>query len=107
MLSGMLSAFSGLLLISRTNSARADYGSSYIMQAIIIAVLGGTNPNGGFGTAGGVTIAVLILQVLSSDLICSRKSAIFTVPLFGELYCWRRLCYNHISENAKYKSSRI
>lgn len=103
MISGMLSAFSGLLLISRTNSARADYGSSYIMQAIIIAVLGGTNPNGGFGTVGGVTIAVFILQVLSSGFnMFSQISNFYRSIIWGAVLL-AAMCYNHISENAKYK----
>ena len=31
-------------------------------------MLGGVNPNGGFGKVGGVTLAILILQILSSGL---------------------------------------
>lgn len=103
MLSGMLSALSGLLLISRTNSARADYGSSYLMQAIIIAVLGGTNPNGGFGTVGGVTIAVLILQVLSSGFNMFPQISNFYRSIIWGAVLLATMCYNHISENAKYK----
>jgi len=42
--------------------------SSYIMQCILISVLGGINPNGGFGAVPGVIIAAFILQMLSSYL---------------------------------------
>ncbi len=66
--SGMLAAVSGLLMCARFNTARADFGSSYTMQAILICVLGGVNPNGGSGKVRGVVFAVLILQVLSSGL---------------------------------------
>ena len=38
------------------------------MQCILIAVLGGVNPNGGFGTIPGIAIAVVILQMMSSYL---------------------------------------
>lgn len=68
MLSGLASAVAGLLSLARINSAKADFGSSYTMQCILIAVLGGVNPNGGFGTIGGVAIAVVILQMMSSYL---------------------------------------
>lgn len=68
MMSGMLSAVAGLIMMARANSAKADYGSSYTLQCVLIAVLGGVNPNGGFGTVQGVTVAVLILQFLSSGL---------------------------------------
>lgn len=68
MLSGIIASLAGLASLSRINSAKADFGSSYTMQCILIAVLGGINPNGGFGSMIGVTIAVFILQVLSSYL---------------------------------------
>ena len=68
MLSGIVSAVAGLLSLSRINSAKADFGSSYTMQTILISVLGGINPDGGFGSIPGVAIAVLILQMLSSYL---------------------------------------
>ncbi|MCE5255775.1 MAG: ABC transporter permease [Spirochaetaceae bacterium] len=68
MLSGFLSSISGLIMMARANSAKADYGSAYTMQCVLIAVLGGISPNGGFGTIGGVTLAVFILQILSSGL---------------------------------------
>ena len=63
---GMLSASAGLVLMSRANSAKADYGTSYLLLAVLIAVLGGTNPYGGFGRVGGIVLAVLSLQFLSS-----------------------------------------
>ena len=68
MLSGVLAAIAGLLSLARINSAKADFGSSYTMQCILIAVLGGVNPNGGFGTIPGIMIAVFILQMMSSYL---------------------------------------
>ena len=67
-LSGLVSAVAGLLSLSRISSAKADFVSSYTMQTILIAVLGGVNPNGGFGSIPGIAIAVLILQMLSSYL---------------------------------------
>lgn len=47
MLSGLIAAVAGLLSLARINSAKADFGTSYTMQCILIAVLGGVNPNGG------------------------------------------------------------
>jgi simple sugar transport system permease protein len=67
-LSGLLSAMAGLIMMARANSAKADYGAPYTLQCVLIAVLGGVDPNGGFGKITGVTIAILILQFLSSGL---------------------------------------
>jgi simple sugar transport system permease protein len=68
MISGLLSAVAGLIMMSRANSVNADYGSDYTLQCVLIAVLGGINPNGGFGNVQGVTVAIIILQFLSSGL---------------------------------------
>jgi simple sugar transport system permease protein len=68
MLSGLLSSLAGLIMMARANSAKAEYGTPYTLQCVLIAVLGGVDPNGGFGRVAGVTLAVLILQFLSSGL---------------------------------------
>lgn len=67
-ISGVLSATAGLVIMSRANSAKADYGSSYVLLSILICVLGGINPYGGFGRVAGLVLAVLSLQFLSSGL---------------------------------------
>jgi simple sugar transport system permease protein len=67
-ISGVLASLSGLIMMARVNSAKADYGAAYTLQCVLIAVLGGVSPDGGFGKVGGVTVAVLILQILSSGL---------------------------------------
>ncbi len=66
LMTGVLASLTGLLMIARTNSAKADYGSSYLLQAILVAVLGGVNPAGGFGSVSGVILAVFALQFLAS-----------------------------------------
>ncbi len=68
MTSGVLAAIAGLISLSDLNSAKSNFGTSYTMQSILIAVLGGVDPNGGFGSIGGIVIAVFILQILSSFL---------------------------------------
>ncbi|NLF52641.1 MAG: ABC transporter permease, partial [Leptolinea sp.] len=52
-ISGVLSAVAGLVILARTNSANADYGGSYVLAAILIVVLGGVDPSGGFGKISG------------------------------------------------------
>lgn len=68
MLSGFLSAVAGLISLSRVASVKADFGSSYVMMTILIAVLGGCNPAGGWGEIPGVATAVVVLQVISAYL---------------------------------------
>jgi len=94
MIGGMLSAVAGLLLISRANSGRADYGASYVMQVIIIC---GVNPNGGFGKVGGLTVAILILQVLSSGFNMFPSLSNFYRSIIWGLVLILVVIYNHIS----------
>jgi simple sugar transport system permease protein len=64
-ISGFLSAVTGILIMSRTMSAAYEYGTTtYVLLTILIAVLAGILP--GFGSAIDIFIAVLILQVLST-----------------------------------------
>lgn len=68
MLSGIMAAMAGLVMLANYNSAKADYGASYTLLTVLIVVLGGVNPNGGKGRIAGVILAIVILQVLSSGL---------------------------------------
>jgi simple sugar transport system permease protein len=67
-LSGITAACAGLVILSRANSANADYGTSYLLLSVLINILAGVNPNGGSGTVLGLVLAVLSLQFLSSGL---------------------------------------
>ena len=66
MASATLASVAGLIMIARTNQAKADYGESYILQAVLVNLLAGVNWAGGFGRVIGVAIAVVTLQFLSS-----------------------------------------
>jgi simple sugar transport system permease protein len=77
MISGGLSALAGLIIASRSASANPDYGASYVLLAIVIVVLGGVNPYGGFGTVTGVILATLVLQMVASGFNALRFSQFF------------------------------
>ena len=74
MITGMLASIAGIILSGRTNAAKSDYGISYLLQAILISVLGGTNPSGGKGNVLGISIAVVALMFLSSGFQILRFS---------------------------------
>lgn len=76
--SAVMSGIAGILMTSRYNSARADYGSSYTMQAVAATVLGGTSINGGSGHVLGTVIAVAIIQVVSSGFNILKVNRNFT-----------------------------
>ncbi|QPK82311.1 ABC transporter permease [Schaalia sp. ZJ405] len=74
LLTGLLGAVAGIVFIARNPTASADYGASYVLLVIVIAVLGGTNPNGGFATVAGVFLAAMTLQVVQSGFTALRLS---------------------------------
>jgi simple sugar transport system permease protein len=82
-LSGMLSALAGIVILARNNSANADYGSNYIMQTILVAVMAGFNPNGGKGRITGIVLAVITLQMLSSALNMTNITSFFKQLVYG------------------------
>ena len=84
-ISGMFSSVAGLIVMSRANSAKADYGSSYLLLAVLIAVLGGVNPYGGYGRVIGVVLAVLSMQFLSSGLNMLQVSNFARELIWGVL----------------------
>jgi len=67
-LSGLLAGISAIIIISRVNSMRPGYGYAYLLLGVLIAILGGTNPEGGRGSVLGLFMAIVILQVLQSGL---------------------------------------
>ncbi|GIU92969.1 MAG: permease [Acidimicrobiia bacterium] len=67
-LSGLISAFAGILLAGRLSSANALMGEGMELQSIAAVVVGGTNLFGGEGTVGGTVIGILIIGVLSNGL---------------------------------------
>lgn len=107
MISGVLSAAAGLIMLGRFNSAKADYGASYLMEAILIAVLGGVDPYGGKGNMKGVIVAVLIVQMISSWLnMYESISNFYRQIIWGGLLIFV-LIYNHIvNEREKKKASQ-
>ena len=66
MISGLLCGLASIIMMARVNSARVGYGDLYQMQAILVCVIGGINPNGGRGKIFGVCIAIILLQMLQS-----------------------------------------
>lgn len=67
-ISGVLAAIAGIIILGRTNAANVDFGASYTLLAILIAVLGDVDPYGGSGTVIGVMLSLVALQFLSTGL---------------------------------------
>lgn len=82
-ISGIYSGVAAVIMISRFNSAKADYGESYLLLTVLAAVLGGVSAAGGFGKVSGLIISLVILQIISSGLNLMGISNFFTLALWG------------------------
>ncbi len=67
-LSGLLSAFAGLVLCSRMYSGQPSVGSGYELDAIAACVLGGTSMTGGKGRISGTVFGAMVIGIISNGL---------------------------------------
>lgn len=67
-LSAVFSCIGVLLMVSTMSSAKADYGTSYTMRAILILVLAGVLPEGGIGKIKDVLLAIITIQIISTGV---------------------------------------
>jgi putative xylitol transport system permease protein len=63
--SGFLAGLAGILLTAKTGSAQTNAGSSYELDAIAAAVIGGSSMSGGVGTVSGTLFGALIISTVS------------------------------------------
>ena len=66
LLVGVLASIAGIIIAARTSSIKWDYGTSYVLVAILISVMAGVRPEGGHGRVVCVVLAATALQILSS-----------------------------------------
>ena len=83
LISGVYAGIAAIIMMSRFNSAKADYGESYLLMTVLAAVLGGTSAAGGFGKVSGLVIALVILQVVSNGLNLMRVNNFLTIAIWG------------------------
>ncbi len=82
-LSGLCSGLASIIMISRVNSIRPGYGSAYLLQAILVCVLGGVDPSGGYGNISGLVMGIIVLQILQSGFNILSFSPFFKNVVWG------------------------
>ncbi|MGA1801681.1 ABC transporter permease [Rhizobium sp. HT1-10] len=63
---GVLAGIAGIVIAARTSSVKWDYGTSYVLIAILIVVMAGVRPDGGYGRIICVVLSATALQMLAS-----------------------------------------
>lgn len=96
--SSLLCVAAGLVMTARFNSANMGYGDSYLLLTVLAIIMGGADPNGGFGKVWGAVLALLILQIISTGLNLYGVSQHVSLAMWGIVliftlavkYCARR-----------------
>lgn len=76
-ISGIMSAFAGIILTSRLSSSQPTAGVGFELDAIAAVVIGGTSLAGGRGRIFGTLIGVLIIGVINNGLNIMGVSAFY------------------------------
>lgn len=82
---GLLAAIAGIIIAARTSSAKWDFGSSYLMIAILTVVMAGVKPEGGHGRALCLFFSAITLQVMSSTFNLLGFSGFFRDLAWGAM----------------------
>lgn len=84
-ISGVLAAFAGVLLMSRLNAGMPAEGLGYETDSIMATIVGGTSFTGGIGTATGTLLGAFIIGILNNILNLMGVQAYIQQILKGSL----------------------
>lgn len=84
-LCGTMAGVAGVLIASRNVNVKWDYGQSYLLIAILITVMAGVKPEGGYGRMTCLFLSTTALQLLSSMLNFLDVSNFFRDFAWGAL----------------------
>jgi simple sugar transport system permease protein len=84
-ISSVLCWVAAVVMMARFNSARAGYAESYLLITILAAVLGGVDPNGGFGKVLGLFLSLILLQIISTGFNLLGFSEHLTEAIWGAI----------------------
>lgn len=106
MLSGIMSAFAGIILSSRLNSGQPTIGDGAELDAIAACVVGGVSMNGGSGTLFGTLLGAMIIAILSNVLNLSGINSYAQLVAKGVVILIAVYVYS-LRENIVKKNERI
>lgn len=82
---GGLSAAAGLVMLARFNSMKVGFGDTFLLQAILVAVLSGMDPYGGRGRLFNILPTVLLLQCVENAFTIASISPYAKKMIWGAL----------------------
>lgn len=83
MISAGCASLAGIVLVARFNSAQADTGKGWELDAIAATVIGGTSLSGGTGSVLGTLIGACIMGVITNGLVLMKVSSYWQTAIIG------------------------
>jgi simple sugar transport system permease protein len=103
MISSICAALGGMIMLANYNSARADYGTVYTLQCVLIVVLGGVTPVGGKGKISGVVLAIVLLRMLETGFNRFPKISSYYISLIWGGVLILVMVLNYFTENRRFR----
>lgn len=104
-LSGMLSAFSGIMMACKLSSFQSSIGESWQMDSITAAVLGGTSMTGGIGSVAGTIIGGLLSSIIRNSITLLRVASQWETIVTGTVVLVAVLI-DALKDNPKFQEYR-
>lgn len=82
-MSGMLSATAGVLMVARLSSGQPTIGQTWMLPSFTAPIIGGTAMSGGVGSVFGTVIGALIMGVLQNGLVMMNVSIYWEQVVLG------------------------
>jgi ribose transport system permease protein len=98
LISAVLAAITGLVLVGGTNAADLSLADSFLLPSVACVVIGGTSIFGGRGGYGGTIIGALILTVLTGLLTLLDVSEPIKQILYGAIILSLAAAYARLTE---------
>jgi ribose/xylose/arabinose/galactoside ABC-type transport system permease subunit len=83
LISAGCASIAGIVLVARFNSAQADTGKGWELDAIAAVVIGGASLSGGSGSVLGVLIGACIMGIIKNGLVLMRISSYWHTAIIG------------------------
>lgn len=84
-LTGVVSAFAGLVLAARLGSSSQNAGAGLEFRNVVGLLVGGLSMDGGEGTIIGATLGVLIMQIINNALVLLYINPSYTKVIIGAI----------------------
>lgn len=102
---GVLASLAGLIMLARFNSMKVGFGDTFQLEAILVAVLAGMDPDGGRGRLLNILPTVLLLQCVENAFTIASLSPFAKKMIWGVLlllfmalnFFFRRMVVRHLT----------